>query len=72
MIEKKQLTFIVYLIHQLSEAWNQVPAKVYEILNSVNIIDDYIIPCYDMLHTLGREYLIEDISELVIERGGKL
>lgn len=43
-----------------------------EYLNTVHIIDDYIIPCCDMLHTLGREYLIEDMSELVIERGGKL
>ena len=68
MLEKKELTFIVYMIHQLSDSWKMSPAKVYQILNRQKIIDGYLIPCYDTLHTLGREYLIEDLTELVKER----
>ena len=32
-------------------------------------LDDYIIKCYDVLHTLGKEYLVEDITEFVREKG---
>lgn len=71
-MESKQLTFLIYLIHQLSEAWQKAPVAVYDILNRLDIIDGYLLPCYDALHTLGREYLVEDISELVVERGGRL
>lgn len=45
------------------------PTKVYEILNSTGILDDYIIACYDVLHTQGKEYLVEDITEYVREKG---
>ncbi len=43
--------------------------EVYEILDSTGILDDYIIKCYDVLHTLGKEYLVEDITEFVREKG---
>ncbi|MBZ9692280.1 DUF3791 domain-containing protein [Clostridium sp. M14] len=41
-------------------------------MSETNILDDYIIKCYDVLHTLGNEYLMEDITELIKERGIKL
>lgn len=43
--------------------------EVYDILNSTGILDDYIIKCYDVLHMLGKEYLIEYITEFVREKG---
>ncbi len=30
---------------------------------------DYILECYDTLHTLGTEYLVEDITEFAKEKG---
>jgi len=42
---------------------------VYNILNRTHISDDYIFVCYDTLHTLGTEYLVEDITEFVKEKG---
>ena len=36
------------------------------------ILDNYIIPGYDVLHTLGKEYLVEDITEFVREKGVQL
>lgn len=68
-MERKELTFTIFLIHQLAEAWDKSPSEVYAILKSGNVIEDYIVPCYDTLHTLGDQYLIEDISGLVTERG---
>ena len=69
MIEKKELTFVVFILHALGQHWNMTTPEVYDILNSTGILDDYIIKCYDVLHTLGKEYLVEDITELVREKG---
>lgn len=69
MIEKKELTFVVFVLHALGQHWNMTTPEVYDILNSTGILDDYIIRCYDVLHTLGKEYLVEDITEFVREKG---
>ncbi|WP_337532031.1 DUF3791 domain-containing protein [Holdemanella sp.] len=69
MIEKKELTFVVFVLHDLGQHWNMTTPEVYDILNSTGILDDYIIKFYDVLHTLGKEYLVEDITEFVREKG---
>lgn len=69
MIEKKELTFVVFVLYALGQHWNMTTPEVYDILNSTGILDDYIIKCYDVLHTLGKEYLVEDITEFVREKG---
>ena len=69
MLGKKELTFVVFILHALGQHWNMATPEVYDILNSTGILDDYIIKCYDVLHTLGKEYLVEDITEFVREKG---
>lgn len=69
MLEKKKLTFVVFILHALGQHWNMTTPEVYDILNSTGILDDYIIKFYDVLHTLGKEYLVEDITEFVREKG---
>ena len=69
MLEKKELTFVVFILHALGQHWNMTTPEVYDILNSTEILDDYIIKCYDVLHTQGKEYLVEDITDFVKEKG---
>lgn len=66
---QQEQEFAVFLIHQLSQKWNKLPADVYEILSKTNILDNYIIKNYDVLHTQGSQALVEDISEYVKEKG---
>ena len=68
MCKKEELEFSVFLIHQLSYAWNKTPVKVYEIVNKTGILDNYIIRCYDVLHTMGEQYLVNDITDFVREK----
>lgn len=69
MYTEKELEFSVFIIYQLAIKWNKTPPEVYKILNDTHILDDYIIACYDTLHTLGAEYLAEDITEFTKEKG---
>lgn len=66
---KKELEFSVFIINKLSDYLKKPVNEIYKILKDTNILEDYIIECYDVLHTLGTEYLMEDIAELIKERG---
>lgn len=65
----KQLKFSVYIINQIAQAFEKPTAVVYKLLSESGVLDDYIIECYDSLHTLGCEYLIEDVAGLLNDRG---
>ena len=69
MLERNEISFVTFLLYQLSDVWNMSPSGVYKKLSEANAIDGYILPCYDTLHTLGSKYLVEDITELMNERG---
>ena len=69
-MSREQLTFVVFVIHQLAEAWGQSPMQVYESLVGKHTLDEYVIRHYDTLHSLGREYLIDDITSFMKEHAG--
>lgn len=48
MLEKKGLTFVVFILDALGQHWNMTMPEVYDILNSTGILDDYIIKCYEV------------------------
>ena len=72
MVAKEQLVFVVFLIHALSASWGKSTAETYSIFKESGVLKNYIIPCYDVLHSLGTNYLIEDITGYVEERGIKI
>lgn len=69
MCKKNELSFSIFILYSLAEKWKKTPSMVYKILNNTGILDGYIIAGYDMLHTQGKEYLVEDITEFVREKG---
>jgi len=64
-----QLKFSVYIINQIAQAYKKPTGVIYRFLSESGILDEYIIGCYDSLHTLGREYLIDDVTGLLYDRG---
>lgn len=66
---KAQIDFTVFLLHHLAKAWGISTPEAYARLSQADIIKDYVLACYDTLHTLGAEYLVDDITELARERG---
>lgn len=69
MCNRKELSFSVYIIHHLAHAWGTSTSFVYKTLNDTHIMDDYILGCYDTLHTQGGQALVEDITDFVREKG---
>lgn len=65
----QEIGFSVFLFHKLAKAWGDMVPDVVHALSEGGIIHDYILPFYDVLHTLGEDYLVEDITAMARERG---
>jgi hypothetical protein len=70
--QKVSIDFAIYLIYLLGKEYNRTAPEMYRVLDETKILDDYILHCYDTLHTLGNEYLVHDIGSFIEERGVKL
>ena len=68
-MNKESFSFVVYMIHACAARWNLFPTEVYRKLQSVGCITDYLTPHYDILHTQGTGYLVDDIEEYLHRRG---
>ena len=66
----KELEFAVFCIENLAEYMGLKGDEIYKLLTEKSdILDNYIIPCYDALHTQGKEYIVNDIVEIIREKG---
>ena len=72
MVNSKNLKFIVFLLHILADAWHRRPSGVYAVLKDSGVLDGYILPSYDVLHTLGARYLVQDITGCVRDWGHQI
>ncbi|MDY4030614.1 MAG: DUF3791 domain-containing protein [Alloprevotella sp.] len=63
------IDFITYSIGNLSRRLNMSAAEVYRRLKQSGILNGYIVPSYDVLHTFSKEYLMEDLIEYMREKG---
>lgn len=68
-MDKETLEFVTYCIVKLSGFIGMPQQEVYRRLKRSGILDDYIIPSYDVLHTFGSRYLMEDLTEYMREKG---
>ena len=70
-IEKsRELEFAKFCIENIAAKLGVSAEKVYDPLTEKSdILNDYIIPEYEILHTQGKEYIVDDIIEVMKERG---
>ena len=46
--------------------------EMIRIMLTSGILHEYIFACYDVLHTQGKEYIVNDIIELMKRKGVEL
>ena len=70
MKDGKELEFSIFCIENVANFLKRDAREVYKMLTEdSNILNSYIIPEYEMLHTQGKEYIVNDIIEYMRERG---
>ena len=66
----KELEFSIFCIENVAEFLAMKGDAVYKLLTEQStILDNYIIPCFDVLHTQGKEYIVHDIIDVMREKG---
>lgn len=63
------MEFVTYCISKLGQVLNLSQQEIYLRLKISGILDDYLIPSYDVLHTFGSRYLVEDLTDYMHEKG---
>lgn len=68
-MNSNQVDFSTFCIGSVAASLGMGEADVYRRLKESGILMDYIVPCYDVLHTFSREYIVEDLVGLMRKRG---
>lgn len=68
-MDEKKLEFTIFCIESLSESLGMSSKKVYKLIKDTDILDGYIIPCYEPLHSQSKHYIVDDLVEVLKERG---
>lgn len=68
-MNRKTMEFVVYMIHACANAWQMTPRQVYQKLQVTGCISEYIVPNYEILHTQGSRYLVDDVKDYLRIRG---
>ncbi len=62
MLDSDELEFVLFCIESVATELKTNGKTIYDAFTKKsNILNDYIIPCYDVLHTQGKEYIVEDL-----------
>ena len=66
----RELEFAIFCIENVAVYLERDAKEVYTMLTKESdILNSYIVPEYEMLHTQGKEYIVNDIVEVMRERG---
>ena len=72
-ITPDQSFFAVFCVEAVSDKLEVTGDKVYRMLTEESdILDNYIIPSHDSLHTQGKDYIVNELIELMKKRGVKI
>ena len=64
------LEFAIFCIEEIALKLRLPGDLVYDMLSKKSdILNSYVIPSFDVLHTQSKEYIVDDIIALMRERG---
>ncbi|MCM1496410.1 MAG: DUF3791 domain-containing protein [Bacteroides sp.] len=67
---ENELEFAIFCIENVAIQLGIDTVRVYHALaEKSDILNGYIIPCYDVLHTQSKEYIVNDIISYMEEKG---
>ena len=65
-----ELEFVVFCIENVAAKLGVDAERVYQAFTEQSdILNGYIVPEYEVLHTQSREYIVDDILAVMNERG---
>lgn len=71
-MNNQELVFVFFCVENIAVKLGKRANEVYDTLDKSGLIDSYIVPSYDVLHTQGKEYIVNDILDVAKQKGIKL
>lgn len=69
----EELEFAVFCVENVAAKLDVDAQQLYKAFtDKSDILNGYIVPEYEILHTQSKEYIVNDIIELMRERGVKV
>ena len=66
----KEMEFAVFCIENVAAKLGVEAKRVYQAFTEKSqILNGYIVPEYEVLHTQGREYIVDELLDVMKERG---
>ena len=70
IVDRDVLEFVIFCVESVAERLGKDPGNVYDALvQQSDILSHYIVAQYETLHTQGKEYIVEEILNVMRERG---
>ncbi len=68
--DASELEFVIFCIENVAAKLGVNAERVYQAFTEKSdILNGYIVPEYEVLHTQSREYIVDDILDIMKERG---
>lgn len=65
-----ELEFVIFCIESVAAQTKMEAEEVYDLLaKKTNILHEYIVPEFEILHTQSKEYIIDEIIDVLREKG---
>lgn len=65
----KSLRFTIFCVNNVAIYLGKSSKEVYHLMQDADLINDYIVPCYDVLHTFSKEYIVNDLISIMRRKG---
>ncbi|MBQ9326963.1 MAG: DUF3791 domain-containing protein [Solobacterium sp.] len=67
---ENKLEYIIFCIENIASSLNTDATVIYdELAKKSNILYSYVIPNYEILHTQGKDYIVNDVIDVMRKRG---
>lgn len=67
-LDELKLSFAASCVEGLARRTGKPYSEVYSRMSKTGVIENYILPHYDTLHTESREYVLDDVMEYIENR----
>lgn len=64
----EQIEYSVFCIENVAEQLGKTGTEIFNILNKNGLLQSYIVPSYEALHTQSKQYIVDEIISVLKER----
>jgi len=71
-VSREITEFVIYIINEIANDKGRTTSQIYKSMQAAGCIKNYLVPHYDVLHTMSSEAVMDDVVQYVSRRGGQL